>query len=240
MCGMQRRWASYDGGFFDGRYLYLIPFYEQQPGSPDKPKKIHSQIVRYDIRAAFDSPAAWQWKDVGQTDGLLTVGYNAGASDGRYLYFAPWHDGLAYADGGKIVGHGRVLRYDTVGNNGTFVLKYMDYGHNGGLCGAIPGPTFTINTDRGVFSARANRVPAAGRVHLAGVYDGATVKLYINGELVNEQPASGRLCANTVPVMIGQLSGGGAEFAGIVENLVISADAATVSQIQALRDNSGF
>ncbi|MGI6087778.1 MAG: LamG-like jellyroll fold domain-containing protein [Kiritimatiellia bacterium] len=233
-------WAGYDGGFFDGRYLYLIPFYEQQPGSPDKPKKIHSQIVRYDIRAAFDSPAAWQWKDVGQTDGLLTVGYNAGASDGRYLYFAPWHDGLAYADGGKIVGHGRVLRYDTVGNNGTFVLKYMDYGHNGGLCGAIPGPTFTINTDRGVFSARANRVPAAGRVHLAGVYDGATVKLYINGELVNEQPASGRLCANTVPVMIGQLSGGGAEFAGIVENLVISADAATVSQIQALRDNSGF
>ncbi len=237
VCGVA--WAGYDGGFFDGRYLYLTPFYEQQTGLPDEPNKIHAQAVRYDTLAAFDSPAAWQWKDAGHTDGLFTVGYNAGATDGRYLYFAPWHDGVAYANGGKIVGHGRVLRYDTVGANGSFVLKYMDYGHNGGLCGAIPGPTFTINTDRGVFSARANRVPAPGRRHLAGVYDGQSVKLYVDGALVNEQPASGRLCANAVPVMLGQLGGGGAAFAGTLERVVIRAAAATPAGISELMQAAG-
>jgi len=232
VCGAQ--WTGYDGGFFDGRYLYFVPFYEQHTGVPDAPFKIHGQAVRYDTTAPFDSPAAWRWKDASRTDGLFTVGYNAGASDGRYLYFAPWHDGETYYKDSKITGHGRVLRYDTVGNDGAFVLKYMDYGHNGGLCGAIPGPTFTVNTDRGVFSARANRVPPAGRRHLAGVYDGKSVKLYIDGVLVNQQPAAGRICANAVPVMIGQLSGGGAAFEGTVEQVVIRAAAATPAEIAAL------
>ena len=53
----------------------------------------------------------------------------------------PLYDG----DGDQF--HGKILRYDTLGTNGAFSLRYCDYGHNGGLCAAVPGPSFLVNTE---------------------------------------------------------------------------------------------
>ena len=225
-------YVGYDGGFYDGRFVYFTPFIDWQTGQDNAKSKFHGSISRYDTLQPFNNKAAWRVADVSGISGLKTVGYNAGASDGRYFYFAPWHDGETYEKNGAICGHGRVLRYDTVGTNASYILRLTDYGHNGGLCAAVPGPTFTINTDQGVFSARANKLLKAGQHHLAGVYDGQAVMLYIDGKLVNRQPARGTLCSNPTPVTLGKISNGAGFFAGTIEKIQLSPLALSEKQIE--------
>lgn len=227
-------YVGYDGGFYDGRFVYFTPFVDHDPGTDNQKIKIHGIVSRYDTLQVFTDKAAWRLADVDEISGLKTVGFNAGATDGRYLYFAPWHDGSAYIKSRKIVGHGRVLRYDTVGTNAAFILKLVDYGHNGGLCAAIPGPTFTVNTDQGVFSARANRLLSAGCHHLAGVYDGTSVRLYVDGQLVNQQPARGVLCSGVSTVTIGKISNGAGFFNGTIEEIELMPSALNGEQITAM------
>ena len=189
---------GFDGGFFDGRYVYFVPY-------TDGVGVFHCCVLRYDTSGAFDDPDSWTATDASQTDGLYTVGYNAGASDGRFLYFAAWQDGATFP--GSIVGHGRVLRYDTLGDNGSFSLRWCDYGHNGGLCAALPGPRFLVNTRQGARSVAANRPPSPGRHHLAGVYDGNSIKLFLDGRLTNEQAATGPIVTNDLPLTVGPFDG---------------------------------
>ena len=57
---------------------------------------------------SFTSPSAWATYDAGASGvGVDPDGYRGIADDGRYLYFAPYGDGVTY--------HGEVLRYDTTG-----------------------------------------------------------------------------------------------------------------------------
>ncbi|MFC1461906.1 DUF2341 domain-containing protein, partial [Verrucomicrobiota bacterium] len=211
-----RKWG-YDGGFFDGRYVYFVPFFHTAGGGK---MDFHCEVLRYDAAKAFQNRESWQTVNAGNTAGLKTVGYNAGAFDGRYFYFAPWQDGSTYPE--SIRGHGRVLRYDTLGNNGSFCLKYSDYGHNGGLCGAVPGPRFIVNTDQGVRSVAANRTLAPGWHYLAGVYDGRTIRLFVDGFLVGEQEATGEIVQNGVDVSIGRMLGGGGYFRGAINQVAVS------------------
>jgi len=120
-----------------------------------------------------------------------------------------------------------VLRCDTLGRGGAFSLRYGDYGHNGGLCAAAPGPSFLINTDQGVRSVAAYRRLAPGAHHLAGVYDGRSLSLYVDGELAARREASGRLVECGVEVTVGELSGGSARFEGTVERARITPAAVT-------------
>ncbi|MFA6716174.1 MAG: LamG domain-containing protein [Victivallaceae bacterium] len=220
---------GYDGAFFDGKFIYFIPFFYT-----DKNKKMnfHGQIIRCDTTKPFGAASSWETKDISNVAGLKTVGYNAGIFDGRYFYCAPWHDGEAYHSAGKIVGHGRVLRYDSTGNNSSFVLKYSDYGHNGGLSGALPGPSFIINTDKGSYSVSANQALPAGKHQLTGVYDGKSIRLYIDGKLINEAPARGKICENAAPVVVGNISGGNTAFEGIIEKVEIFYRALSLEQIK--------
>ena len=175
--------------------------------------------MRYDTTAPFADPSSWQTRDASATDGLHSVGYNAGAFDGRYFYAAPLFDG----EGDKF--HGRVLRCDALGTGGTFSLRYGDYGHNGGLCAAVPGPSFVVNTAQGARSIAAHRSLAPGRHYLAGTYDGRALKLYIDGELAAARAASGRLQHSDAPLTLGTLAGGSARFDGQISAARITAAA---------------
>lgn len=187
---------GYDGAAFDGRYVYYIPFWDPNPAIG-----FHGVLLRYDTQGDFTDPSAWSAADGGMVDGLLTTGFNAGAFDGRFLYCAPWRDG--HAPAGTMVGHGRVLRYDTADGRGCFRLMACDLGHNGGLCAALPGPSFMVNTTRGPISIAAHRPLSAGRHHLAGVYDGETLSLYIDGELAASRAAYRQeLVQHATPVQI--------------------------------------
>ncbi len=191
--------AGFKGGFFDGRYVYYIPF--------------RGDYLRYDTAGLFGDPHSWLARDAGFTDGLQTTAFTAGASDGRYLYAAPWRGA-----GDDEQMSGRILRYDTL-KGGSFSLRYCDYGHNGGLCAAVPGPSFIINTSDGPFSVSAHRLLDPGWHHLAGTYDGRRIRLYIDGSLMAERAARGSFQANSADLAIGHIDGGSATFRGQIREV---------------------
>ena len=220
--------TGYDGAFFDGRYVLYIPYYVDET--------VHGTLLRYDTAQPFADPAAWACLDAGRTDGLPTTGFNGGVSDGRFLYCAPWLDERRWP--GTIGGAGAVLRYDTTGGNAAFSLRYCDLGHNGGLTAALPGPRFVVNTRTGPVSVSANRAPQAGAHHYAGVYDGHTIQLFIDGELVNEQAVPGGAVASCdAPLALGGLTNGRARFSGVIQGARIEAAARSAAWLAARARN---
>ncbi len=213
------RTNGFDGGFFDGRFVYFVPFVR---GSKAEGYTFHSNFLRYDPRRDFNDPGSWDAHDAARASGLDTVGYNAGAFDGRYFYCAPWRRGIlagrnwrTHPNGLGV--HSTILRYDTLGESGSFSLRYSDYGHNGGLNAAVLGPSFLVNTTNGVRSVAVSRVLPAGRHRLKGVYDGRRIQLWIDGELYVERPASGRIVNNSLPVAVGCIQDGLGRFRGVIE-----------------------
>ncbi len=205
--------VGFDGGMFDGRFIHFIPFVSEN-------RTFHSNWLRYDSQKEFDDPSAWHGQDVASIDGLKTQGYNGGAFDGRYLYCAPWRSEFGDRKNRETWEiHGRILRFDSLGTDGTFSLRYCDYGHNGGLTAATPGPTFMVNTDRGALSITVHRMPPPGRHHLAGVFDGNSLKLYLDGNLAAERSGSGTLQANDIPIIAGQINDGLGQFRGSIERI---------------------
>ncbi len=91
--------VGYAGAVYDGRYVYYVPYNNISNFG------FHGRALRYDTQFDFTDPTAWTAYDAGNTNGLVTKGYNGGLYDGRYVYFVPIFDGAVY--------HGRVLRYDT-------------------------------------------------------------------------------------------------------------------------------
>lgn len=222
--------GGFDGGFFDGRYIYYMPFTRNAaPGESN----FHCNWLRYDTTGAFADPASWAAHDASLTDGLHTTAYNGGAFDGRYFYAAPWRGDL---DDGQA--HGRVLRYDALGADGTFSLRYADFGHNGGLCAAVLGPSFTVNTTGGAVSIATHSPLAPSAHHLAGVYDGASIKLYIDGALAAERTASGHPLQRTAAgIDIGHIAHGSARFTGAIAEIRIAHIAHSAAWIEsAYRD----
>ncbi|NKB71996.1 MAG: hypothetical protein GKR89_33380 [Candidatus Latescibacteria bacterium] len=221
--------GGFDGGFFDGRFVYFVPFTRPVPAGSDL-NLFHGNYLRYDTAGSFTESASWCGVDAEKTDGLDTLGWNGGAFDGRFFYTAPWR-------GDQKGVHGRVQRLDTLGDEGTFSLRWCDVGTNGGLNAAVLGPSFLVNTDGGVRSVAARRGLQPGWHHLAGVYDGRAIKLYIDGQLVAQQAAKGPLVHSQVPVSVGSLSKGTAAFTGNVEQVRLAATAHSDAWLAAVYQN---
>ena len=186
--------------------MYFIPFYN---GGADE-SGFHCELLRYDTSKGFADEEAWSAADGSLLAPPNPGGFNGGAFDGRFLYFAPWRKDGEPGDptgDGTIFPHGQVLRYDTAGEGARFLLKYMDCGHNGGLGASVPGPVFTVNTGTGPVSVRANGNPGPGWHHVAGVYDGGEARLYIDGRLAATAKGKGDLAASGAGVQVGELDG---------------------------------
>jgi hypothetical protein len=201
--------VGFDGGFFDGRYVHFVPFVY---GSKQAGYTFHSSFLRYDPAKPFTDRSAWCAKDAILTDGLKTTGYNAGAFDGRFFYCAPWQQGRAPLTDERIV-HGKILRYDTVGDRASFSLRFCDYGHNGGLNAGVRGPTFLVNTDAGVRSISIPRSVGAGTHRIAARFDGREIAIVADSEQLST-PASGRMHHNAMPILIGSLDQAMSRFRG--------------------------
>jgi antitoxin component YwqK of YwqJK toxin-antitoxin module len=93
---------GYVRSVYDGRYLYLVPHYNGA---------YHGVVARYDTHspAGFTGAAAWSTFDL-STVNAHAKGFLGAAFDGRYLYLAPYYDGVAYS--------GVVARYDTQSTTG--------------------------------------------------------------------------------------------------------------------------
>lgn len=92
---IEPRSKGFNGGVFDGRYLYLVPFYTE-----DGPQ---GQVTRYDTTRPFTSATSWRIYDVTASDGD-SKGFAGAVFDGRYVYFVPNNNGAP---------NGHLTRYDT-------------------------------------------------------------------------------------------------------------------------------
>ncbi len=83
--------ASFSGGAFDGRYVYLVP-------------GALGVLVRYDTKGAFGTTASWEAFDTTSLDARARAFVGA-AFDGRYLYLVPNGNDASAPNG-------LVVRYD--------------------------------------------------------------------------------------------------------------------------------
>lgn len=85
--------GNWDGGTFDGRYVYLVNYNS-------------ALAVRYDTQAPFTTASSWESFQTTSKDPRAR-GFRGGVFDGRYVYFVPSQGQ------GSGAGDGLALRYDT-------------------------------------------------------------------------------------------------------------------------------
>ena len=69
--------------------------------------------------------------------------------------------------------------------------------------------------------------------HLAGTYDGTTIRMYVNGMEVSETPVTGNMSSTTAPLRIGGNSIWGEYFAGLIDEVRVYRRALAPGEIQA-------
>lgn len=89
---LEPRCVAFQGSIFDGRFLYLLPW---NGGNG-------SVLARLDTLGSFGQPDSWATFDMKQVD-QRAAGFVGGQFDGRFIYFAPYGNGMS----------GLVVRFDT-------------------------------------------------------------------------------------------------------------------------------
>ncbi|QEP44743.1 hypothetical protein D5085_17330 [Ectothiorhodospiraceae bacterium BW-2] len=84
-------------GFFDGRYLYMVPYHNQQGH--------HGELCRYDTTVPFESRDGWHWIDL-ESLHAGAKGYISGAFAAGRLYLSPYQQSWSRH-------HGLFASYDT-------------------------------------------------------------------------------------------------------------------------------
>ncbi len=120
--------GAYDGGVFDGRYIYLVP------------GEGKSRAVRYDTSTDFSGAGSWEQFDLYAKDPRLQ-GFGSGVYANGYVYFVPRHNGIASsADPGGYTGltvrYDVAQRFDVATSWETFDVRSLDpeaYGFTGGV-----------------------------------------------------------------------------------------------------------
>ncbi len=101
--------SGYQGGAFDGRHVYFVPYRHDQYGAP------HGEVLRYDTSNDFSTASSWSAFDPGavyyDAAAYDPDGFQEAVFDGRFVYFVPYRNQ-------PNVRHSEVLRYDTASGFG--------------------------------------------------------------------------------------------------------------------------
>ena len=107
-------------------------------------------------------------------------------------------------------------------------LAYTLYAHDN-----APRPSAYINTGGGDAQAiGATGLPLNTWTHLAVTYDGATLRLFVNGAQAGSQAASGSIISSTSPLRVGGNSLWGEYFSGLIDEVRIYSRVLTAAEIQ--------
>jgi chitodextrinase len=98
--------------------------------------------------------------------------------------------------------------------------------------GGPPGIGATIGAGH-VAAIGSSSAPTGAWTFIAATYDGATLRFYMNGDLVSSAPASGSIATSSNPLQIGGNSLYGQYFNGTIDEARIYSTALTGPQIQA-------
>jgi len=100
-------YQGFEGGTFDGRYIYLTPY-------SNNGKVSDGYIARYDTTGSFNSATSWTGVNIAGTavfNSSNYTGFTGAVFDGRFVYFIPFSS--TYQTPG---GTSHIARYDTLGS----------------------------------------------------------------------------------------------------------------------------
>src|SRR5262249_23687160 len=126
----------------------------------------------------------------------------------------------------------------TSGFNKYIVTKNEDSFYLGvGPVGAAPNKlSFWLNGVTNSWVQSTTNVNDGQWHHVAGTYDGAFMKVYVDGQLENSVAKTGSITTGTAPVYIGRRPSEGV-FNGLIDELTISARALSAVEIAAIHTN---
>src|SRR5919201_773580 len=123
-----------------------------------------------------------------------------------------------------------------IGNWRTAVLKEKSGGLSYSLYAstglAASAPSANVNPGTEAAVAGSSGLPLNTWTHLAGTYDGATIRLYVGGTLVASQAETGSIAPSTGALRIGGNSVWGEYFQGLIDEVRIYNRALSASEIQ--------
>ncbi len=155
------------------------------------------------------------------------------------LTLAVWVNLASLGPGGYANEHGYIInKGDDAWWNPTFCLGYSKGGEPLFHVGNATDP----QRGGGKSAVGATKLKPGTWYHLVGVYDGATVKLYVNGHLEQMEKYSGRLRADRAPVHLGGGKLFGVDWGnhftvhGVVDEVMIFDRALTEREVKQLYD----
>ena len=188
----------------------------------------------------LENGAAFQVGKVGQgfrfdsfapgTSAQITVPDNANQNGGSNLTVEAWINPISLPHGGTI------LQKRTSGNSGGYVLEATQ--PTGG--GQPNGLQFVIMIG-GVYQTLnpANIVTTNAWQHVAATYDGAFMRIYVNGVEVANRPQTGAIDNVAAPILIGRNAVAGIGFQGGIDEIGLYNRALSATEIQSI-SNAGL
>jgi hypothetical protein len=205
-------YQNFNGGSFDGRYVYFSTSCCNAVGAS----------VRYDTQGSFTAVSGWNNVLLSTLIGATYVDYQGSVFDGRYIYYTP--------------SNSKVVRYDTSNGGGSYILKYSDNTMTG-FGNSLPGLTFQVNTTTGLLSVQSHTTLLPDVWYfIVATYDGSNLKLYVNGALAASQAGSGTISSTTADLMVGKANygSGAGYFNGSIRDLQIYHQGITATQVSSL------
>ena len=89
---------GYVGAVYVNKKVYFVPYSQEN-------NVFHSVFLCYDTTKDFNNRLSWKAANVKSVNGIRTKGYKFATTDGRYIFFAPYNDGIDFS--------GKALRFDT-------------------------------------------------------------------------------------------------------------------------------
>jgi glucose/arabinose dehydrogenase/chitodextrinase len=192
---------------------------------------------------AFDEGSETTVDDLstfGNDGSIIGAAWTASGHTGNALIFDGIDDQVVVPDASSLdLTTGMTLEawvYPTSALSGgrALVQKQVDaYFLNGNTSSDRPGVGGTFAGTCCTVLSGTSALPVNQWTHVAGTYDGATLRLYVNGTSVASQAITGSLEVNALPLRIGGNTHGNEFFPGRIDDVRIYDRALSASEIQA-------
>jgi hypothetical protein len=178
--------------------------------------------------SSFEGHAAF--RDVDLTCAAGQQGFGASFTKADDIVYVPDQPTFALTAGVTIAAW---VRPDSVTGIGTIFRKSDDEDSAFALLVHNRNLEFVVRLTSGRLASVSAPATAGKWTHVAGTYDGVTVRLYLDGIQVAQKAAAGVLARGAGPLLMGN-DGSGRRFSGRIDNAWFNTQAAPVAAIQQL------